>query len=648
MPKLTITPSSLTKNNAIEAFAFLALIPLTGFAFSFGLDGIFLLDDFHNIGPAFIDSFNFSELIQVMANNTSGIFGRPVSVLSFALTGLAHGDWVWGFKYHNILIHLLIGISIYCLSRRLLTVLSNSNLVGPTALLTSTIWLLHPLQVSTVMYAVQRMTQLSALFSVLAILVFLKGIQSNANRTKIINYFILFPTTLVLSLLSKENGVLIPVFIAVVTFAILYSSTDASVAIKNRLRSNRCDKLFLIAFVLLPITLGALGFAIKFESLLDYSSRPFDVFQRLLSQIDFVFLYIKQLLLPQLSLMGLFFDDVPIPDGMTFIRACKLAVISGLLVVGIVATVKGKSILGLGILFYFGGHLLESTIIPLELAFEHRNYLPSLGILMAISYYAVGFSYKKKVILVLTAMWLVMITSLLLLRLDYWSEESKWFQTVLAYHPKSERTQLNYIIALTKAGEHELVKEKLYEVRQALPQHLSFHIKQLITDCDNTNPEENTKARETIYNLVLTKPLTTIGFNHLGELVNNVLTTPCTSVFGTDAYIYLGAAMERLAIANKNSARYGHLNVLKAKLELALGNHKEAYSLYMKGFELTGVNYYSIWAVKALLVNPKTREDGLKKLKEIEAGKYFNPRLQQKRIDNVRQKIKDNDFNFRL
>jgi protein O-mannosyl-transferase len=36
-----------------------------------------------------------------------------------------------------------------------------------------------------------------------------------------------------------------------------------------------------------------------------------------------------------------------------------------------------------GILFFFAGHRLESTLIPLEPAFENRNYLPSLGLILA-------------------------------------------------------------------------------------------------------------------------------------------------------------------------------------------------------------------------------------------------------------------------
>ena len=42
---------------------------------------------------------------------------------------------------------------------------------------------------------------------------------------------------------------------------------------------------------------------------------------------------------------------------------------------------------GFGIAFFLGGHLLESTVLPLELAFEHRNYLPAFGPLLALCYY---------------------------------------------------------------------------------------------------------------------------------------------------------------------------------------------------------------------------------------------------------------------
>jgi tetratricopeptide (TPR) repeat protein len=34
------------------------------------------------------------------------------------------------------------------------------------------------------------------------------------------------------------------------------------------------------------------------------------------------------------------------------------------------------------VLFFFAGHLLESTFLPLEMVFEHRNYLPSIALIL--------------------------------------------------------------------------------------------------------------------------------------------------------------------------------------------------------------------------------------------------------------------------
>ena len=110
----------------------------------------------------------------------------------------------------------------------------------------------------------------------------------------------------------------------------------------------------------------------------------------------------------------------------------------------------------------------------------------------------------------------------------------------------------------------------------------------------------------------------------------------------------VGAAMERQANAKPDSAKYGYLSVLKAKLEVSRGENEKAFSLYKDGFNLTGKPHFLLWGVKALLGKPKTRNKGLEVLEEIEAGKYFNPSLQQNRLDNLRKKINVNDFNFLL
>ena len=635
-------------NSLAESFIFITLVALTGFAFSFGLDGIFLLDDYENILPTLIDSFDAREIFQIISSNNSGPLGRPISILSFSLTSLAHGDDVWGFKYHNILIHLLTGVVIYCLCKRILNLFEDRKLDTnyKIALFTTAVWLLHPLQVSTVMYAVQRMTQLSALFSFLAILVFLRGLQSSNNKFKVLHYFVLLPLSLLASIFSKENGVLTPVFLGLITIAILFSKSTIATEIKHRLKTNRYDQLFVLVFLILPLVIGTIGFITKFESFTDYSSRPFTLGQRLLSQIDFVFLYLNQLAFPRLSAMGLFFDDIPIPTQMTIIRAAKLCALTSLLIGGLVSIVRGKSILGIGILFFFCGHLLESTIFPLELAFEHRNYLPSFGVFLFICYFVTNLYQKFRSIMFLSIIWSGLLVTLLFLRLHYWSDAQEWQRTILAYHPKSERTQIEYIHTLYHNAGTKDVLEQIDKARILIPHKLSFPIRRLMHSCAITNEKDNKQIIKEIEDGLQSKPLTTIAANNLTQLVNVVLVGNCTSVSKLQVYSFVGMAIERLTQSNPKAARLGYLYYMKAKMELFYNNYELASSLYLQGFELTGDTRFMFLAAKVLLLKKDTREQGLALLSEISNNKYFYSAPYQPTINDIKTKVAENDFTF--
>jgi len=60
--------------------------------------------------------------------------------------------------------------------------------------------------------------------------------------------------------------------------------------------------------------------------------------------------------------------------------------LGGLLLLGLLATAictrRRAPLVALGILWFFVSHLLTSNVIALELAFEHRNYLALLGVLL--------------------------------------------------------------------------------------------------------------------------------------------------------------------------------------------------------------------------------------------------------------------------
>src|SRR5690606_5451195 len=73
-------------------------------------------------------------------------------------------------------------------------------------------WLLHPLLVSTVLYAVQRMAQLSTFFTLLALLAWLKARTADKPRSFYFFGWFVMPAMSLLAMLSKENGALLPLY----------------------------------------------------------------------------------------------------------------------------------------------------------------------------------------------------------------------------------------------------------------------------------------------------------------------------------------------------------------------------------------------------------------------------------------------------
>ena len=103
------------KTKAFNVFVIISLLATLGLTLAIywqGLSGPFLLDDFTNITPNYVDDFDKDEILYVVTHNTSGVLGRPASVLSLLVSGIVHGPLPWGYKYHNLMLHLLNGLLI--------------------------------------------------------------------------------------------------------------------------------------------------------------------------------------------------------------------------------------------------------------------------------------------------------------------------------------------------------------------------------------------------------------------------------------------------------------------------------------------------------------------------------------------------------
>jgi hypothetical protein len=139
--------------------------------------------------------------------------------------------------------------------------------------------------------------------------------------------------------------------------------------------------------------------------------------------------------------MGLYHDDIAISRGLFQPLSTALAVVGLVALLAMSFLVRKRApIIAFGVLFFFAGHLLESTILSLEIAYEHRNYLPMYGLLLVLFFYLL---YPLKYIESLRLRQIVAALLIGLLAFNTYARANKWanpydqFQAEFQHHPDS-------------------------------------------------------------------------------------------------------------------------------------------------------------------------------------------------------------------
>ena len=360
------------------------LLAITALVYWPGLKGGFLFDDYPNIvdNPAVhAKSLNLDTLQRAInAYEPGSSIGRPLATLSFAIDYSLGGENPWGYKLVNLLAHLVNALLIFTLTRRLLA-LPRAGAPGhiTAAFAIAVLWAVHPLQVSTVLYIVQRMEMLSLTFVLLALLAYLHGRIQQRDGLQGWPWLAASMALAGIGLLSKETAVLFPAYTLALELTLLNFEAKSPRTVHT------------LQWVYgIGVTLAlALFFFLILPQHLDpavYSSRNFTLDERLFSQLRILSMYLGWILLPRLSGMTFYYDDYPISHGWL---DPVTTLIGGLFLLGLIATAwfirKRFPLFALGVFWFFAAHALTSNVIPLELVYEHRNYFALLGILLALA-----------------------------------------------------------------------------------------------------------------------------------------------------------------------------------------------------------------------------------------------------------------------
>ncbi len=438
-----------------------------------GISGPWIFDDYPNIihnSYVRLSSLDFSGLHGAAFSMESGPLRRPIPVMSFALNHYFAGDLsdTTPFKVTNLVIHILNTLLVFWLAVLILLRIGAKphyptkrtrqphNAAYLIAACIALIWSIHPLQLTSVLYVVQRMTELAATFALLGLICYLHGrMQMLAGHKARGLWFVLlgligFGT---LGILSKENAALMPLFAVLLEF-ILFQD-ELPLRHWQKLSARRKRAVWMAAGL---IVLVALLWAINY-ALPRYESREFTMSGRLLTEARVLFFYLSLLFVPDIARLGHQHDDIAISSSLVA-PITTLPSVFGIIVL-IVAGLwlrRRNLLLSLGILWFLIGHLMESTIYPLEIAHEHRNYLPSFGFALGVGSVLAchaPMAQRRMLIWVAFAVIVIAYAGTTYLRSSQWSDYNTFYRYEVAHHPQSARTQAGYSVLLEAQGRFE-------------------------------------------------------------------------------------------------------------------------------------------------------------------------------------------------
>ncbi len=346
---------------------------LTTLAYWPGLPGLLVFDDAPVLGP-----YLRTGVLHHPFWSSAGPLGRPVSMASFWLDRQLWPHSLFAMNLTNVFFHLITGtfacLLAHAIFRQAQTRESTSRWAG---FWIGAFFLIEPMQVATVLYTVQRMAILAALFTFSGLWCYFEARTRSQKGQPAASWFLLALLLCpLLAVFSKENGALAPVL-----------ALAAELIFFHFHGPKRIQRLLIVYFGALSVlALVLIGRAIVERSfiLAGFAGRGFTLGERLLTESRVLIRYLLMPFLPTASRISFFHDDLALSHSLVRPLSTAFACLALTLLLALaLALWKRRPLVTFGIAWFFIGQLLESTFIPLEIMFVHRNYLPVFGLLVA-------------------------------------------------------------------------------------------------------------------------------------------------------------------------------------------------------------------------------------------------------------------------
>lgn len=565
----------------------LALLVALGLTLLFywpGLYGTFLFDDYANLNAlgAFGGVDSWDTALRFIFGGHAGPSGRPIAMASFLLNAQNWPALPFPFKYDNLLFHLITGLLLAWLGLQLARALKlRPRRAAWAGVLTAALWLLHPYFVSTVLYPVQRMAILAALFVVAGLTLYVAGrldLARGRARAGFIKSTIGVGLFTPLAFFSKENGALLPLLALVMDATVLTASPVAA-------RLKRRYQVWTALLLYLPLLIIAVHFIQGWHSVLaGYADERFTFTQRLMTEPRILFHYLYNLFIPQTQTGGLYHDSYLISTGLLQPVTTLLSILG---LAGALATAwlwrRRYPVLALAVLFFLAGHIIESSFVALDLYYEHRNYLPAMMLFFAAGYYLVLLAGKApKKTAALAAILLAIFAGLTHIRSNLWSNLDKLALVWAQQNPSSPRAQQQAAIVLSKIGRPRQALSHIETAVHYHPHNPILRLQLMALHC-NTAPVTGKDFRETRHWLHV-QPYDNYIYRNLKNVIGLKGRSRCPELSFQDL-----SSLDRALLSNdsvqSNPSAQQKLLFIKAQLLMMQGESQKASQAVFRSFQ---------------------------------------------------------------
>ena len=305
---------------------------------------------------------------------------RPLAFFSFALNYHFGKLNVWGYHLVNVLVHIIAGIFVFLLIKLILNLNNYNNYKVDKhknwfALFAALFFVVHPMQTQAITYIVQRMASMAAMFCIMSIYFYSWGRVEHVQNSKVFKAILLYLLALtsgILGVLTKQNAIIFPFVFLLFEFCFIRSKENK--IFKNYIIISLCTLVVVCASFLFfngEILTFAL-YGVKTSSM-----------EYLVNQFVVIVKYLRLTVLP----INQCADYGNVNYGFPYIKSfwqfdvigC-LVLLIGLFTLAVYYYKKNKAF-SFGIFWFFLTLSIESSIIPIaDPMFEHRMYLPMVGV----------------------------------------------------------------------------------------------------------------------------------------------------------------------------------------------------------------------------------------------------------------------------